>query len=598
VAVDTALRAAKTHCESVRARIFRVTSDFPPAHWAMIHITPYLRTTRIAYFSMEIGIRPEIQTYSGGLGILAGDAARTAADLGLPMVFVTLASRSGYLRQEIDPHGVQIDHPDPWNPEDYTQGLDVMVAVEIEGRTVWIRPWLYDLKSPLGRHVPIVLLDTNLKENDPRDRIITDRLYGGDKSERIRQEIVLGIGGERLLRALGFTIETYHLNEGHAAFLALSLLLRHRREGRHAEQAHEVERVREQCIFTTHTPIEAGHDRFDYDDVRHILGDVIALTDLKKLAGAECLNMTHLALNLSGYVNGVAQRHAQTAQSMFPGYRVRAITNGAHVPTWMHADIAAVVQDHLPHWAREPVSLFKVDEVSAEALWSAHQRAKAELIAEIKRTTGIEMRLDVPLLGFARRMTGYKRPDLLFHDLDRLREINARYPLQIVMAGKAHPHDREGKALIHAIHDDMREIRPLAAAFLPNYDMRLAAKLVAGADVWLNTPLPPMEASGTSGMKAAFNGVLNFSVLDGWWIEGWDEGVTGWAIGKDEGPADAAAVAAELYSKLETIILPLYFTDRPRWIWMMKQAIGKIGSVFNSQRMMRRYTTEAYVRHA
>ena len=564
----------------------------------MIDITPYLRTTRIAYFSMEIGIRPEMHTYSGGLGILAGDAARTAADLGLPMVFVTLASRNGYLRQEIDAEGAQIDHPDPWNPEDYTQSVGVMVAVEIEGRTVWIRPWLYELRSPLERHVPIVLLDTDVEENDPRDRTITDRLYGGDKAERIRQEIVLGIGGERLLRALGFTIETYHLNEGHAAFLALSLLLRCRRADRHTDRAHEIERVREQCVFTTHTPIEAGHDRFEYDDVRRILGDVIAFSELKELAGAECLNMTHLALSLSGYVNGVAKRHAETAQSMFPGYRVRAITNGAHVPTWMHAAIADVVQDYLPHWAREPVSLLKVDDVSAEALWSAHQQAKAELIAEVKQTTGVEMRPDVPLLGFARRMTGYKRPDLLFHDLERLREINARYPLQIVMAGKAHPHDRDGKALIHAVHADMRAVNPLLAAFLPNYDMRIAAKLVAGADVWLNTPLPPLEASGTSGMKAAFNGVLNFSVLDGWWIEGWDEGVTGWAIGKDGGPADVAAVAAELYSKLETIILPLYFTDRPRWTWMMKQAISKIGSVFNSQRMMRRYTTEAYVKHS
>ena len=563
----------------------------------MIDITPYLRTTSIAYFTMEIGIRPEMHTYSGGLGILAGDAARTAADLGLPMVFVTLASRSGYLRQEIDPRGEQIDHADPWNPEDYAHSVGVMIAVEIEGRTVWIRSWLYELSSPLQRRVPILLLDTNIQENDPCDRGITDRLYGGDKADRIRQEIVLGIGGERLLRALGFAIETYHLNEGHAAFLALSLLLRNRR-GSEKAPTYEFDRVREQCVFTTHTPIEAGHDRFEYHDVRRILGDIVALDQLKLLAGDDCLNMTHLALSLSGYVNGVAQRHAQTAQNMFPGYRVRAITNGAHVPTWMHPGIAAVVQDHVPHWAREPVSLFKVDDVSGEALWSAHQRAKAELIVEIKRLTGVEMRLDAPLLGFARRMTGYKRPDLLFHDVERLREINARYPLQIVMAGKAHPNDREGKALICAIHADIGEVKPLMAAFLPNYDMRVAARLVAGADVWLNTPLPPLEASGTSGMKAAFNGVLNFSVLDGWWIEGWDEGVTGWAIGKDDGPVDAAAVAAELYRKLETIILPLYYTDRERWIRMMKQAIGKIGSVFNSQRMMRRYVTEAYVRHS
>jgi starch phosphorylase len=305
--------------------------------------------------------------------------------------------------------------------------------------------------------------------------------------------------------------------------------------------------------------------------------------------------MTHLALSLSGYVNGVAVRHAQTAQNMFPGHRVRAITNGAHIPTWMHPKIAAVVQQRLPEWAREPVSLVRSDEVSGDLLWSAHQEAKGELIAEIGRLTGVEMRPDVLLIGLARRMTGYKRPDLLFSDLQRLLAINARRPFQIVMAGKAHPRDLEGKKLIQMIHACMRKAKPIAAAFLPNYHMGLAAKLVAGSDVWLNSPLPPYEASGTSGMKAAFNGVLNLSVLDGWWVEGWEEGVTGWAIGNDSDPPDASAHAAELYSKLEGTVLPLYYLDRSRWIWMMKQAIGKIGSVFNSQRMMRRYTTEAYV---
>jgi starch phosphorylase len=564
----------------------------------MINLTPYLRGTRIAYFSMEVGLRPEIHTYSGGLGILAGDAARSAADLGLPMVFVTLASRSGYLHQDIDAKGNQVDNPDPWNPADFTHPAGVMVSVAIEGRTVWIRPWLYELKSPLGRQVPIILLDTDVSENEPADRSITDRLYGGDEVDRIRQEIVLGIGGERVLQALGFSIRTYHLNEGHAAFLALSLLLRYRREpvpAGNESLAHAIARVREQCVFTTHTPVEAGHDRFDYKNVRQILGDIIGLEQLKQLAGADRLNMTHLALSLSGYVNGVAVRHAQTAQNMFPGYRVRAITNGAHIPTWMHPKISAVVQQRLPEWAREPVSLVRSDEVAGESLWSAHQEAKEELIAEIGRLTGVEMRPDVLLIGLARRMTGYKRPDLLFSDLDRLLAINARRPFQIVMAGKAHPRDLEGKKLIQMIHACMHKAKPIAAAFLPNYHMGLAAKLVAGSDVWLNSPLPPYEASGTSGMKAAFNGVLNLSVLDGWWVEGWEEGVTGWAIGNDSDPPDASAHAAELYGKLEGTVLPLYYLDRSRWIWMMKQAIGKIGSVFNSQRMMRRYTTEAYV---
>src|ERR1700674_1467189 len=338
----------------------------------MIDLTPYLRATRIAYFSMEIGIRREMHTYSGGLGILAGDAARSAADLGLPLFSVTLASRSGYLRQEIDSQGVQIDHADPWDPDDFAQALGVMVAVVVEGRTVWVRPWLYDLKSPLGQQIPIILLDTNVAENDPRDRSITDRLYGGDQTDRLKQEIVLGIGGERILRALGFAIGTYHLNEGHAAFLALSLLIRYRRmKNPPVDDAltYEIDQVREQCVFTTHAPVEAGHDRFEYGDVRRIVGDIIELERLKQLAGDDRLNMSRLALSLSGYVHGVAHRHAQTAASMFPGYHVRAITNGAHVPTWMHPKVAELLQNLLPHWAREPVSLLKADEISADLLW-------------------------------------------------------------------------------------------------------------------------------------------------------------------------------------------------------------------------------------
>jgi glycogen phosphorylase len=563
----------------------------------MVELARYLRATRIAYFSMEIGIRPEIHTYSGGLGILAGDAARSAADLDLPIVFVTLASREGYLRQQIDANGDQVDGPDPWKPEDHTRPIGAMVAVSIEGHAVWIRPWLYELQSPLGRQVPIILLDTNVAENDPQDRTITGRLYGGNEIDRIKQEIVLGIGGERMLRALGFAIRTYHLNEGHAAFLALSLLLRHRHLSA-AEiggpLAYDVDVVREQCVFTTHTPVEAGHDRFDYGDVRRVLGDFIELDQLKLLAGSDRLNMTRLALTLSAYVNGVANRHAETAQHMFPEYHVRAVTNGAHVPTWMHARIAALVARVAPHWASEPVNLIKADEIPDEALWSAHQQAKGELIAEIERASGVTMSPDVPLFGFARRMTGYKRPDLLFSDVELLRIIHARHPLQIVIAGKAHPRDQEGKGLIRAIHAHIGALKEMRIAFLPNYDMSLSAKLVAGTDVWLNTPLPPFEASGTSGMKAAFNGVLNFSVLDGWWLEGWDEGVTGWAIGADW--SLPGAHAADFYQKLGDTVLPLYYKDRPRWTWMMKQAIAKIGSVFNSQRMMRRYATEAYVR--
>ena len=564
----------------------------------MSPIDPFLSRRRIAYFSMEIALRPEMHTYSGGLGVLAGDTARSCADLELPIVFVTLASREGYLRQEIDADGRQVDHADPWCLADWATPLDAMMAVRIEGRAVWVRPWLHVLTCPIGHAIPVLLLDTRLDHNDPADRAITDRLYGGDEAYRLKQEIVLGIGGMRILHALGFDIETYHLNEGHAALLAAGLLREHPHPtDRPSDGAlrYDADRVRERCVFTTHTPVEAGHDRFDYEDVERLLGDFLPLDQLKLLAGSDRLNMTRLALNLSGYVNGVAQRHAETARRMFPGYGIRAVTNGVHAPTWTHPAFAQLFQEIAPDWGHDPEELSGADQLPDEAVWKAHQAAKSDLLAEIQRLTGVAMRPEVPVIAFARRMTGYKRPDLLFTDLERLRAINHTHPFQLVMAGKAHSRDEGGKALIAEIHAHMRSLAgDIPMAFLSNYDMALAKALVAGADVWLNTPLPPYEASGTSGMKAALNGVLNLSVVDGWWIEAWVEGVTGWAIGHDDQRHEDDA--QDLYDKLEGTVLPLYHTDRERWIRMMKDTISKIGPRFNSQRMMRRYASEAYLR--
>ncbi len=562
-------------------------------------LRPYLQRTRIAYLSMEIGIRPEMHTYAGGLGVLAGDVARSAADLELPMVFVTLASRQGYLRQEIDPEGRQVDHPDPWEPAAWATPLDAMVAVRIEGRPVWIRPWLHELTCPTGNTVPVVLLDTELEQNDIRDRPITSRLYGGGEADRLKQEAVLGLGGERVLHALGFEIETYHLNEGHAAFLPLALLLRHRRDDgapRTGGEIYDTDVVRAACVFTTHTPVEAGHDRFDYGDVRRILGDLIEPEELRRLAGEDRLNMTRLALNLSGYVNGVARRHAETARQLFPGYRMRAITNGVHVGQWTQPALARLYDEAIPGWRHEPEILIRADRLEDAAVRAAHAEARAALIEEVARRTGRRLDPDRPILGFARRMTGYKRPDLLFSDVERLRAIGRRLPFQVVLAGKAHPNDGGGKDLIRQVAEHARALSDqVPVVFLPGYDMALASILVPGCDVWLNTPLPPLEASGTSGMKAALNGVLNLSVLDGWWVEACEEGVTGWAV--DEPGQDGPEThAARLYDKLERVVLPLFHEDRTQWLWMMKQATARVGSLFNSQRMMRRYASEAYLR--
>jgi len=566
-------------------------------------IGPFLADTRIAYFSMEVALRPEMHTYSGGLGVLAGDTARSCADLGLPVVFVTLVSRQGYLRQEIDAEGRQREHADPWDPAAYATPLRAKVAVLIEGREVWIRPWLHVLTSPIGSRVPVLLLDTHLEENRPEDRAITDRLYAPGADIRLRQEAVLGIGGLRIVQALGFTIRKYHLNEGHAALLALDLLRRYPR-GHDALGAgalrYRLTPVRQACIFTTHTPVEAGHDRFDYGLFEHVLPGYIDTDQVRLLAGHDALNMTRLALNLSGFVNGVADRHAQTTTRMFPGYDIRAITNGVHLPTWAHAAFRELFNEHFPSWAHEPEMMVRADQIRADRIWQAHQRAKADMIAEVRRRTGVALDPALPTIGFARRMTAYKRPDLLFSDLARLRRIGERLPFQVVVAGKAHPSDGPGKDSIQRIHQYALQLAPqVTVVFVPDYEMALAGYLVSGVDIWLNTPTPPLEASGTSGMKAALNGVLNLSVLDGWWLEACVDGMTGWAVGHDgygQGVAGGVATAEDLYRKLEDEVLPLWHDDRDRWVWMMKQAIGKIPCYFNTQRMMRRYAAEAYIR--
>lgn len=566
----------------------------------MTLLDDFLSRTHIAYFSMEMAIHPGIRCYAGGLGILAGDTARSCADLELPVVFVTLVSRAGYFRQSIDANGRQVEAPDWWQPAELCTPLDAMIAVPIEKRSVWIRPWLYIHTCPYGHRIPVLLLDTDLEQNSAADREITHYLYGGDEVYRLKQEIVLGLGGLRLLRALGFDPHTYHLNEGHAALLTLDLLNRWKippEDRIPGEPPYDIAEVRERCVFTTHTPVEAGHDRFSYALFERFLPDFVEIDTLKGLAGADRLNMTRLAFNLSGYVNGVARRHAETTEHMFPGYRIHAITNGVHVGTWVHEAFAAMFNANFPQWQHEPEILVRALQLPEDAVSRCHATAKAALVERVQVLTGVTLDPEMPVVGFARRMTGYKRPLLLFDDLDRLRALAARHPFQIVMAGKAHPRDDSGKEAIRSIHEILPRLAgSIVAAFLPGYDMELAKLLVAGADIWLNTPLPPLEASGTSGMKAALNGVLNLSILDGWWVEACVDGVNGWAIGTDGEPGAEAHHAAALYEKLGDTVLPLYYTDAARWRWMMKQAIGSIGYYFNSQRMMRRYASEAYLR--
>ncbi|MFZ5906868.1 MAG: alpha-glucan family phosphorylase [Nitrospirota bacterium] len=559
---------------------------------------------KIAYFSMEIGIQNDIPTYSGGLGVLAGDTIRTGADLKLPMVAVTLISKKGYFRQELDESGQQRETDNSWNPSQYMTLLPMKVSVQIEGRDVSVQAWQYNIESLTKGCIPIFFLDTDVEENIPEDREITAYLYGGDIAYRLKQEIVLGIGGVRMLHEIGFEIKKYHMNEGHSSLLTLELLNRFKRPIEDVwdeKLVWDIEKVRDLCVFTTHTPVEAGHDRFPYDLVTKIMGELIPLRVLQQLGGKDLLNMTKLGLNLSEFINGVAKKHSEVSRNMFPGYEISAITNGVHSFTWTCESFKRLYDKYLPGWANEPELFVRVGRIPDNEIWDAHLEAKKDLFEYVRARTDIRLDPDILTLGFARRATAYKRADLIFSDVERLVRIG-KGKLQLVFAGKAHPKDETGKELIRKIFSIKNQLKDtLSLAYLKNYDMDIALKLVSGVDVWLNTPMRPREASGTSGMKAAHNGVMNFSVLDGWWIEGHIEGYTGWSIGPSpteillEETIDASD-AGDLYLKLEKTLIPLYYGDRRLWIRMMQNAIAQNAYYFNSHRMMRRYVTDAYIR--
>lgn len=553
------------------------------------------RIPSVAYFSMEIGIDPRLPTYAGGLGILAGDTLRSFADLGVPAVGVTLLHRKGYFDQKLDQMGNQSESPSEWRPEEFLELLPPRVALQVEKRTVTVRAWRFVQEGEGGATVPVIFLDTDVEGNSPSDRELTSHLYGGDPRYRLAQEAVLGIGGLRMLRALGYaTIRRFHLNEGHAALLAAELL---NEFSQGQPSAMEFGAIRARCVFTTHTPVPAGHDQFDTALVEKVLGDLLPREVLGMLGGSERLNMTLLALNLSGYVNGVAKRHGLVTQDMFPGYPVDSITNGVHSRTWTSQAFRDLFDRNVPGWRKDPSALRHAVLIPSDDVWNAHLRAKADLLQELDRRGLPSFDKEAFTIGFARRATGYKRAELVLRDPARLVRIARRAgPLQILFAGKAHPQDHSGKDIIRQVFRIAKELREsVRIAYLENYDMNLAGKLTAGADLWLNTPLPPLEASGTSGMKAAHNGVPSLSVPDGWWIEGWVEGATGWSIGDGRGAPDQDGRDAEdLYRKLEEVILPLFYRDRAGWTRVMRQTIAFNASFFNSHRMVEQYVRSAY----
>lgn len=557
------------------------------------------RIGSVAYFSMDVAVDSQIPTYSGGLGVLAGDTLRSAADLEIPMVAVSLIHRKGYFAQKLDAHGNQMESPADWSPETHLQRLGPIVSVSIEGREVRVGAWQYVFSGITGHAVPLFFLDTDLEENSPADRGLTDFLYGGDQRYRLCQEAILGLGGVMMLRALGYAdIQIFHMNEGHSALAPLALLEelgRKRGEERFSET--EVQAVRRHCAFTTHTPVPAGHDRFAADLVYQVLGEkrANALAQLQLINGA--LNMTELALRLSGFVNAVSMRHAEVSRAMFPNHGIDAITNGVHATTWTAAPMAALYDRYLPGWRSDNCYLRYAVGISRGEIRQAHEQAKQELLRQVRWLTGSQLDEKVFTIGFARRATGYKRGDLLFANLERLKQVARQAgSIQLIYAGKAHPRDEGGKEIIRRIFEAAAALaKDMRVVYLENYDMTLGKLLCSGVDIWLNTPLRPQEASGTSGMKAALNGVPSLSILDGWWVEGHVEGVTGWSIG-DAGVSenDSSAEAASLYEKLERLILPLYYKEPDKFAEVRRSAIALNGSFFNTQRMISQYVRHAY----
>ncbi|HZQ18982.1 MAG TPA: alpha-glucan family phosphorylase [Terriglobales bacterium] len=556
---------------------------------------------RIAYFSMEIALEPDIPTYSGGLGILAGDTLRSAADLGTPVVAVTLAYRKGYFRQILDANGNQFEQPQEWEPERQVTAVGPRATVEIEGRSVSIRAWKYTITGITGETVPVYLLDTDLPENGEYDRSLTDSLYGGDQRYRLAQEIVLGLGGFQLLQKLySGQIETYHMNEGHSALLSLGLLERRLDQsfaGRLKQL--DIDGVRNMCIFTTHTPVPAGHDQFPRSLVSQVLGgEQLGLLDEAEAWERDALNMTYLALRFSGYVNGVAMRHGEVSRGMFPEYakEISAITNGVHAITWTSPAFSGLFDSYIPGWRTDNNYLRYAISIPLPAIREAHAEAKTELLAEIGRAYGVQLDPKVFTIGFARRASTYKRADLLFQDPERLRKIAREIgPIQLVYGGKAHPHDEGGKNLIRRVLDGSASLSDvIRTVYVENYDMRWGRLITSGVDIWLNNPMRPQEASGTSGMKAALNGVPSFSVVDGWWAEGHIEGVTGWSIGNDELAEDQAVELGNLYDKLEREIVPMFYGRPNRFTEIMRFSIALNGSFFNTQRMVLQYISNAY----
>lgn len=558
----------------------------------------------IAYFSMEVALESDMSTYSGGLGVLAGDTLKTFADFGYSAVGITLLHEHGYIEQEFDSEGNQIYFPETWKKNNYLNKLPFTIKIPFKDRHVICAIWKYEIVGQFGDKVPVYFFDSNVPQNSKYDRALTSYLYGGGAEYRLCQEQVLGVGGLLLLEKLKYNSErvrVYHLNEGHASFVGLSLFQQSLKY--FPTQKKSLKYVNSKLAFTTHTPVPAGHDRFLMEDVKKVLPfELIRHIPGSALVDIDRLCMTRLSLYFSGAVNGVAVAHEKVTEKMFPEYDVIPVTNGAHHLEWTHPDFKNLYDKHIPEWRHDPTCLRKVLAIPDSKVWEAHVKAKNKLIKYINSVSKTKFSADVFTLGYARRFTSYKRPTLILDNLEKLEKMISRTgKLQIVFTGKSHPRDKQGAGLIRDVFNKVKNHNgKISIVFLEDYDMHMAIKLVGGVDAWLNTPLQKHEASGTSGMKAAFNAIPHLSVLDGWWPEGCIEGVTGWSIGTNSSQANLEdkntwkMEVENLYDKLSNTVMPLYYSNRSSFIAVMKNAAALNGSYFNTYRMMNEYVSKVF----
>ena len=542
------------------------------------------KNIKIAYFSAEIGLSSSLPTYSGGLGVLAGDHIKASADAGIEMLGISLLYKEGYFKQLLDKEGNQKEEYPRFELGDNLSLLPNKFSIKIRGREVWIQAYEYLHTSETGHIIPIYFLDTDIDENISEDRMITLRLYSGDKNHRILQESILGFGGIRFLDAYDFdNIEKFHMNEGHSSFLTLALLEKYNKNE---------EKVKSMCHFTTHTPVAAGHDNFSTERCSSILNSLMP-NDLNLPSIKDNrLHMTELGLYYSNTANGVSKLHGKVAQDQFPDFDIDYITNGVYHPHWIGDSFAELFDDYFKNWKINPNLLLNVDNIDNEKIISAHMQQKDELINYANLFTENKLSSDVLTIGFARRAAEYKRAGLIFSNIEKLIEIGSG-KIQMIFSGKAHPNDIKGKQIIKEVVNNANQlVDEVNIVFLENYNMYLGRLITSGVDLWLNTPIRPNEASGTSGMKAALNGVPNFSVIDGWWAEGCKDNENGWAIGSPDSCNDIAD-AESLYFKLENQIINTFYNDKIKWIQIMKNSI-KTGVDFTAHRMVNDYKDKFY----